>query len=70
LEKVLDLEFTPSDMLTLWGCENQLRGHIQGNLNIGNDKDILINVITQCMPYMGFQRTLNALNCLNEVTSK
>lgn len=54
----------------LGGCENQLRGHIQGNLNVGNDKDILINAITQCMPYMGFPRTLNALNCLNEVTSK
>lgn len=51
----------------LGGCENQLKAHVQGNLNVGNDKDLLINAITQCMPYMGFPRTLNALNCVNEV---
>jgi 4-carboxymuconolactone decarboxylase len=50
----------------LGGCENQLRAHVQGNLNMGNDKDLLIEAITQCMPYMGFPRTLNALNCVNE----
>lgn len=51
----------------LGGCENQLKSHVQGNLNVGNDKDLLINAITQCMPYMGFPRTLNALNCVNEI---
>jgi 4-carboxymuconolactone decarboxylase len=50
----------------LGGCENQLRSHVQGNLNMGNDKDVLVEAITQCMPYMGFPRTLNALNCVNE----
>lgn len=52
---------------TLGGCENQVRAHVQGNLNVGNDKDLLINAITQCMPYIGFPRTLNALNCINEI---
>ena len=50
----------------LGGCENQLRGHVQGNLNVGNDKELLIEAITQCMPWMGFPRTLNALACVNE----
>ncbi|MZI79803.1 4-carboxymuconolactone decarboxylase [Clostridium butyricum] len=52
---------------TLGGCENQLRAHIEGNAAIGNDKETLLNVITQCMPYIGFPRTLNAITCINEV---
>ena len=50
----------------LGGCENQLRSHIEGNLSAGNDKDIMIEAVTQCMPYIGFPRTLNALGCINE----
>jgi 4-carboxymuconolactone decarboxylase len=50
----------------LGGCESQLRSHVQGNLNVGNDKELMIEAITQCMPYMGFPRTLNALSCVNE----
>jgi 4-carboxymuconolactone decarboxylase len=51
----------------LGGCESQAKAHVQGNLNIGNDKDTLITAITHCLPYMGFPRTLNALNCINEM---
>ena len=51
---------------TLGGCENQLRGHIQGNLNVGNDKEKLISAMTVIMPYIGFPRTLNALAIVNE----
>lgn len=50
----------------LGGCENQIKGHVQGNLNVGNSKVLMIEAITQCLPYMGFPRTLNALNCVNE----
>ena len=50
----------------LGGCENQLRSHAGGNLSVGNDKDIMIEAVTQCMPYIGFPRTLNALGCINE----
>jgi len=50
----------------LGGCENQLRSHVQGNLNVGNDKELMIEAITQCIPYMGFPRSLNALNCVND----
>ena len=52
---------------TLGGCENQLRGHIQGNLAVGNDKEKLISAITVIMPYIGFPRTLNALGIVNEI---
>ena len=49
------------------GCEPQLAGHTAGNLSVGNDKQFLINVISQCMPYIGYPRTLNALRIVNEV---
>jgi 4-carboxymuconolactone decarboxylase len=52
---------------SLGGCESQVKGHVQGNLNVGNGKETMIAAITQCLPYMGFPRTLNALSCINEV---
>uniref|UniRef100_I2Q4E4 Uncharacterized protein, gamma-carboxymuconolactone decarboxylase subunit like protein n=1 Tax=Desulfovibrio sp. U5L TaxID=596152 RepID=I2Q4E4_9BACT len=58
---------TFSMILSLGGCEPQLKGHIQGNASIGNDKERLIDVVTQLLPYIGYPRTLNALHCLNEV---
>ncbi|MDU1201758.1 MAG: carboxymuconolactone decarboxylase family protein [Clostridiales bacterium] len=54
-------------LLAQGGCEMQLKSHIQGNLNIGNDKDFLIKVVSQCMPFIGYPRTLNALNIIKEV---
>jgi 4-carboxymuconolactone decarboxylase len=61
---------TFSMILSLGGCEAQLKGHIQGNVNVGNDKEILLSVVTQLLPYIGYPRTLNAIKCLNEVVSE
>ena len=58
---------TFSMLLALGGCEPQLKGHIQGNANIGNDKQTLLSVVTQLLPYVGYPRALNALRCINEV---
>jgi 4-carboxymuconolactone decarboxylase len=58
---------TFSMLLALGGCEPQLKGHIQGNAAIGNDKATLLGVVTQLLPYVGYPRTLNAMRCLNEV---
>jgi 4-carboxymuconolactone decarboxylase len=57
---------TFSMLLSLGGCEPQLKGHIQGNLNVGNDKEVLLCVVTQLLPYVGYPRTLNAIRCINE----
>lgn len=54
-------------LMSLGGCEPQLKGHIQGNVNMGNDKEFLLSVVTQLMPYNGYPRTLNAIRCINEV---
>lgn len=58
---------TFSIIMALGGCEPQLKGHIQGNLNVGNDKETLLSTVTQLLPYVGYPRTLNAIACLNEV---
>lgn len=53
-----------------FGADVQVRGHIQGNLNIGYDRAFLIEVLTALIPYIGYPRTLNALNALDELTLK
>ena len=52
------------------GCEPQLTAHARGNLNLGNDKDFLIRVVSQCLPYIGYPRSLNAISCVNKVASE
>lgn len=70
------LDVKTREMLTLCiisaqgGCEAQVRAHVQGNLNVGNDEDTMVAAITQCLPYMGFPRTLNALACVAEVVKQ
>ena len=58
---------TFSLILSLGGCEPQLKGHIRGNMNIGNDKELLLSVTAQLVPYLGYPRALNALRCINEI---
>lgn len=48
------------------GCESQLISHAQGNMKIGNDQAFLIRVISQCLPYIGYPRSLNARTCVSK----
>jgi 4-carboxymuconolactone decarboxylase len=48
------------------GCEPQLVSHAAANMKVGNDKAFLIKIISQCLPYIGYPRSLNALRCVNE----
>ena len=66
------LDLKTREMLTLCilinlGTESQIKSHINGNVNMGNNKAFIQEMIYQCLPYCGYPRTLNALNCLNEV---
>ena len=61
---------TFSILISLGGVDAQVKGHVQGNLNVGNDRQTLINVTTQLLPYIGYPRTLNAIACINEITLK
>lgn len=48
------------------GCEPQLTAHAKGNMNLGNDKEFLVKVVSQCLPYIGYPRSLNAIACINK----
>ncbi len=48
------------------GCEPQLTAHAKGNMNLGNDKDFLMRIVSQCLPYIGYPRSLNAINCVGK----
>lgn len=48
------------------GCEPQLTAHARGNMNLGNDRDFLIRVVSQCLPYLGYPRSLNAIACIEK----
>src|SRR5699024_6225703 len=52
------------------GSEPQLTSHAKGNMNLGNDKDFLIKVVSQCLPYIGYPRSLNAINCINKAAEQ
>ena len=48
------------------GCEPQLTSHAKGNMNVGNDREFLIRVVSQCLPYIGYPRSLNAMTCIEK----
>lgn len=52
------------------GCEPQLTSHAAANMRIGNDKAFLVKIISQCLPYIGYPRSLNALRCVNEAANQ
>lgn len=57
-------------LVSLGGCEAQVKGHVAANLNVGNDRARLIAVLTQLIPFIGYPRTLNGLRALDEVTPR
>ena len=69
------LELRTRELLTfvilasLGGCETQLAAHVAGNLEIGNDRRVLVGTLTQLLPFIGYPRTLNALRVVTEGTA-
>jgi 4-carboxymuconolactone decarboxylase len=60
---------TLSMLVSLGGCDPQARGHVAANLNVGNSRTLMIEVVTQLLPFIGYPRTLNALRAIDEVTA-
>jgi 4-carboxymuconolactone decarboxylase len=58
---------TFSMLVALGGCDPQVKGHVAANLNVGNDRARLIDVLTQLLPFIGYPRTLNGLRAIDEV---
>ena len=52
------------------GCEPQLIAHSKGNMHIGNDKDFLIRIVSECLPYIGYPRSLNAIACIGKAAEE
>ena len=53
-------------LAALGGCEPQLAAHVAGNLAVGNDRQALIDTLTQLLPFIGYPRSLNALRIVTE----
>jgi 4-carboxymuconolactone decarboxylase len=60
---------TFSMLVSLGGCDPQVKGHVAANLHVGNSRAKLIDVLTQLLPFIGYPRTLNGLRAVDEVTS-
>ena len=54
-------------LVSLGGCDAQVKGHVAANLHVGNDRARLLSVLTVLIPFIGYPRTLNALRALDEV---
>ena len=59
---------TFSMLISLGGCDPQAKGHVAGNLRVGNSRATLIDVATQLLPFIGYPHTLNALRAIDEVS--
>ena len=35
-------------------------------MNLGNDAAFLTRVVSQCLPYIGYPRSLNAIACIRK----
>jgi 4-carboxymuconolactone decarboxylase len=47
---------TLSMLVSLGGCEAQVKGHVVASLNVGNDRARLIDVLTKLLPFIGYPR--------------
>lgn len=66
------LDYKQREMITFCflaaqgGCEPQLTSHAAANMRVGNGREFLVKVVAQCLPYIGYPRSLNALRCVND----
>ncbi len=56
-------------LAALGGADAQVRGHVTGNINVGNTRTRLLTVLTVLVPFIGYPRTLNALAAINDLTN-
>jgi len=59
---------TFSMLVSLGGCDPQVKGHVAANLHVGNSRAKLIDVLTQLLPFIGYPRTLNGLRAVDEIS--
>lgn len=57
-------------LVSMGGAEPQARAHAKANQNVGNSRVLLLDTVTQILPYIGYPRSLNAIALINEVYSQ
>ena len=55
-------------LVALGGADAQVRGHVTGNLKVGNTREKLLAVLTVLVPCIGYPRPLNGLAAVKDVT--
>jgi 4-carboxymuconolactone decarboxylase len=58
---------TISVLTSLGDCPNQLNWHINFGLKVGISAKEIVEIITHCIPFSGFPRSLNAINVAKQV---
>ena len=58
---------TFSMLVALGGADAQVRGHVAGNISVGNDRVVLLTVLTVLLPFIGYPRTLNGLAAVDDI---
>lgn len=56
-------------LAALGGADVQVRAHAGGNLKAGNSVEVQIAAMIHCLPYIGFPRTLNAIQAIRQLTA-
>lgn len=54
-------------ILTTIRADTQIKAHVLGNIKVGNSKEKIIATILQCLPYIGFPNTMNAINIIKSL---
>ena len=57
-------------LCALGGTDLQIKSHATGNLKVGNSRETVVSAITFCLPFIGFPRTLNAINIVKDVSKE
>jgi alkylhydroperoxidase/carboxymuconolactone decarboxylase family protein YurZ len=50
-------------LVALGGADPQVRSHVAANLNVGNGRGVLIAVITQLLPFIGYPADAQRARC-------
>ena len=56
-------------LAAIGGADLQVRSHVEGALKVGCTKEEIVCALVCAMPYTGFPRLFNALNCSKELLS-
>lgn len=57
-------------VLTVIGAEDQLKGHLNANIKVGNSKERLTAGVIQTMPYIGFPAAFKALKIIKDTPTQ